>query len=107
MLFGGSSQVGVGDLSGPIGIFNIIGQVMSQGWIALLAFAAFLSVNVGVLNLLPIPALDGGRILFISIEGVTRRKISKNVENIINNIFFFLLMALLIYVTFNDILRLF
>lgn len=107
LLFGGSSQVGVSDLSGPIGIFNIVGQVMSQGFIALLSFMAFLSVNVGVLNLLPIPALDGGRILFISIEGITRKKISRDAENLINNIFFFLLMALLIYVTINDIFRIF
>jgi regulator of sigma E protease len=80
---------------------------MSQGFIALLSFMAFLSVNVGVLNLLPIPALDGGRILFISIEGITRKKISRDAENLINNIFFFLLMALLIYVTINDIFRIF
>lgn len=107
LLFGRSKQVNVSDLSGPVGIFNIIGQVMNQGFIALLSFAAFLSVNVGVMNLLPIPALDGGRILFISIEGVTRKKIPKNVDNIVNNIFFFLLMALFIYVTINDVLRIF
>ena len=105
-LFGGSKQVGVSDLSGRVGIFNVIGKMMSQGFLTLLAFTAFLSVNVGVLNLLPIPALDGGRMLFITIEAVTRKKIPKKVDNLVNNIFFFLLMGLLIYVTINDIIRL-
>lgn len=107
LLLGGSKQIGVNDLSGPIGIFNIIGQVMKQGFISLLAFTAFLSVNVGVLNLLPIPALDGGRVLFITYEGISRRKISRKAENIINNVFFILLMLLFVYVTINDVLRIF
>ncbi len=105
LLFGGSKQIGVGDLSGPIGIFNLIGQIMRQGVLALLSFTAFLSVNIGVLNLLPIPALDGGRILFISIEGVTRKKIPRKVENMVNNIFFILLMLLFVYVAINDVIR--
>lgn len=107
LLFGGSSQIGVSDLSGPVGIFNIIGQIMQQGVLALFAFTAFLSVNIGVLNLLPIPALDGGKILFISYEAVTRRKIPRNVENTINNVVFILLMLLFVYVMINDVIRIF
>lgn len=106
-LFGGSKQIGVGQLSGPVGIFNIVGQIARQGFLSLLTFVAFLSVNIGILNLLPIPALDGGRILFISIEGITRKRIPRKTENLVNNLFFFLLMLLFVYVTFNDILRLF
>lgn len=107
LLFGGSNQIGVSDLSGPIGIFNIIGQIMQQGALALISFTAFLSVNIGVLNLLPIPALDGGRILFISYESITRRKIPRNFENIVNNVFFILLMVFFVYVMINDVLRIF
>lgn len=107
LLFGGSSQIGAKDLNGPVGIFNIVGHFRSQGFLALASFAAFLSVNIGILNLLPIPALDGGRILFISIESITKKKISRKTENIINNVFFFLLMALFLYVTINDILKIF
>ncbi len=106
LLFGGSKQVGVSDLSGPIGIFSIVSQVRSNGVLALLSFTAFLSVNVGVLNLLPIPVLDGGRIVFISIEAVTKKKIPRKVENLIINIFFILMMVLFVYVAFNDIIRL-
>ena len=68
---------------------------------------AYLSINVGIINLLPFPAFDGGRILFLFIEKIFRRPVSKNVENIIHSIGFFLILALLVYVTFNDILRLF
>jgi regulator of sigma E protease len=107
LLMGGSKQIGLNDLSGPVGIFNVIGQVRKQGILALFWFTAFLSVNVGILNLLPIPVLDGGRIVFISYEAITRKKISRKVENIIINIFFILMMLLMLYVTFNDILRLF
>jgi regulator of sigma E protease len=106
-LFGGSKQIGVGDLSGPVGIFKIVGFYASGGILSLLAFIAFLSVNIGIINLLPIPALDGGRILFISIEAVTRKKIPRKVDAIVNNVFFVLLLLLLLFVTFKDIVRLF
>lgn len=107
LLFGGSEQIGVNDLSGPVGIFNIVGMYVQAGFIALLGFIAFLSVNIGIMNLLPIPALDGGKVLFISIEAITKKRIPRNVDNIVNNIFFILLMVLFVYITFNDILRLF
>lgn len=107
LLFGGSDQIGLNDLSGPVGIFNIVGQYAKQGLGAYLWFVAFLSVNIGVMNLLPIPALDGGRLVFLGIEAVIRRPLNKKVENTANNVMFFLLMALFVYVTFFDILRLF
>ena len=100
-------QVGVGNLSSFVGIFGVIEKYINQGFLVLLSFMAMLSVNIGIVNLLPIPALDGGRILFLLIEKITRKKPSKKVENIINTVFFVLLMILFVYVTINDIIRLF
>ncbi|MBR6071951.1 MAG: site-2 protease family protein [Acholeplasmatales bacterium] len=100
-------QVGVSNLSSFVGIFGVIEKYINRGFIPLLAFVAMLSVNIGIVNLLPIPALDGGRILFLLIEKITRKKISKKAELIINGIFFVLIMVLFVYVTINDIIRLF
>lgn len=102
----GIRQVGVSDLSSFVGIFSLVETFIGAGFLSLLAFTALLSVNLGVMNLLPIPALDGGRIVFLGYELVTRKKPSKKVENIINNIFFILLLILFVVVTYNDILRL-
>lgn len=107
LLFGGSDQISVSSLSGPVGIFNIVGQYARQGIASFIYFVAFLSVNIGVMNLLPIPALDGGRLVFLGIEAVTRKPLNRKVENTANNVMFILLMALFVYVTFFDILRLF
>lgn len=100
-------QVGVSDLSSFVGIFSMVSNYIGAGFLSLLSFVALLSVNIGVMNLLPIPALDGGRIVFLGYELVTRRKPSKKVENIINNIFFILILILFVFITYNDILRLF
>ncbi len=100
-------QVGVKDMSSFVGIFGMVQQYIMAGFIPLLAFTALLSVNIGVMNLLPIPALDGGRLMFLLYELITRRKPSKKVEATLNNVFFILLMIFFLYVTFNDILRLF
>ena len=100
-------QVGVKDMSSFVGIFSMIQSFVMAGFIPLLAFTALLSVNIGVMNLLPIPALDGGRLVFLLYELITRRKPNKKVEATINNVFFILLMIFFLYVTFNDILRLF
>lgn len=102
---GGVRQVGVSDLSSFVGIFDLVKTFVGSGLLSLMAFMAMLSVNIGVMNLLPIPALDGGRIVFLGYELVTRKKPSKKVENIINNVFFILLLILFVYVTYNDILR--
>ena len=99
--------VAVKDLSGPVGIYTVVGEQASQGIQSILYLIAFLSINVGVINLIPFPAFDGGRILFLIIEKILRKPIPTKVENTVNNIGFLLLMALMIYVTFNDILRLF
>ena len=102
-----TGHVAVKELSGPVGIYTVVGEQAKNGLESILYLIAFLSMNVGVINLLPFPAFDGGRVLFLIIEKITGKAIPTKVENIINNIGFLLLMLLMIYVTFNDILRLF
>ena len=100
-------KVGVNQLSGPVGIYSIVDSQAEQGIEAILYLMAYLSINVGLINLLPFPAFDGGRILFLLIEKIFRKPVSKKVEGMIHTIGFFLILALLAYVTLNDILRLF
>lgn len=101
-----NEDLGLGDLSGPIGIFSLVSQTTAQGLLSILSFTAFLSINIGLLNLLPIPALDGGRLVFLGIEAVTRKPLNRKLENSINNIMFFILIGLFIFVAYNDIMRL-
>jgi|GEM_PF-7022449 len=107
MLFNPNDQIGLGDLTGPVGIFQIIGRTARQGIIPLLAFTSFFSVNLGIINLLPIPLFDGGRILIESIEGVSRKKLNKKVINRIFLVTGLLLIALTFFILFKDISRLF
>ena len=102
-----TGKVGVSQLSGPVGIYSIIDKQAEEGLEAVLYLVAYLSINVGIINLLPFPAFDGGRILFLIIEKIFKRPVSKKVENIIHSIGFMLIIALLIYVTIMDIGRLF
>ena len=76
-----------------------------MGWIYALQFTALLSVNLGIINILPIPALDGGRLLFILIEKIRGKTVKKNVENIIHTVGFAFLMILIVLVTYRDIIR--
>ncbi len=99
--------VKVNQLSGPVGIASIVGQAKVAGLASLLSLTALLSINVGVINLLPFPAFDGGRILFLVIEKIKGSPVDAKVENTIHTIGFILLILLMIYVTFNDILKLF
>jgi len=104
-LFKRNSTVGLSDLSGPVGIFVATSSIAQGGIIPLLNWTAILSVNIGFLNILPLPALDGGRLAFLGYEAVTKKKPNTKVENIIHLIGFFLFMALFVFVTFNDVLR--
>ncbi|MDO5569028.1 MAG: RIP metalloprotease RseP [bacterium] len=104
-LFTGS--ISVSELSGPVGIYSIVDEQAKQGIDSLLYLVAFLSINVGFINLLPFPAFDGGRILFLIIEKIKGSPVNPKVENTIHNIGFCLLIILMLYVTFNDVLRLF
>ena len=101
-----SKDVGVKDLSGPVGIFALIKNSLAGGFVNYVYFLGFLSVNIGLVNLLPIPALDGGRIVFVGVEAVTKKKVNKKFEDTLTTIVFILLMLLLLYISFNDVLRL-
>ena len=98
--------VSVKQLSGPVGIYSIVGEQSKAGISNILYLMAFLSINVGFLNLIPLPAFDGGHILFIIIEKIKGSPVSPKVENMIHTVGLFLLMLLMVYITFNDILRL-
>ena len=104
----------VNDLSGPVGIVDAIGssveEAKSEGtvvmWMQMFYWAILLSANLGVMNLLPLPALDGGRLVFLLIEAVTKKKVNPNIEGLIHFAGFVLLMALMVFVFMNDIKRL-
>ena len=99
--------ISISQLSGPVGIFSIVGDQSSAGIMNIIYLIAFLSINVGFINLLPIPAFDGGHILFIIIEKIKGSPVNPETENKIHTIGLFLLMLLMVVITFNDILRLF
>jgi regulator of sigma E protease len=99
--------VKLSDLSGPVGIYSIVGQQRSAGVANIIYLLAFLSINVGFMNLLPIPAFDGGHILFIIIELIKGSPVKPEIENKIHTIFLILLMLLMVVITINDIIRLF
>ena len=93
-------------LAGPVGIAQITGEVVRVGFSPLLEFAAFLSINLGIINLFPLPALDGGRIVFILLEWVRRgKRISPRTEGLTHTIGFLLLMGVILAITYQDIIR--
>lgn len=96
----------INDLSGPVGIVSAIGQAASYGLEDFLTLLALLSVNLGIMNLLPLPALDGGKLVFLIWEGVTGKPVSSKVQEYTSVIGFALLFALLLFATYNDIIRL-
>jgi regulator of sigma E protease len=107
--FIGLSLRGQGDLSqvsGPVGIVGMVGDAADFGLAYFLGFVAFISLNLAAINLVPFPALDGGRILFVIIEAVIRRPIKPKVANIVNSVGFLILIALMIFITYRDILKL-
>ena len=95
------------NVAGPLGIAQMAGQQARRGFLDLISFMAFLSLNLAILNLLPIPVLDGGHILFLFIELIIRREIPLKVKLIIQQAGMALLLALMIFVFYNDILRIF
>ena len=100
-------KYGINDLSGPIGVVDAIGQASSMGLVELLALASFITINVGIFNLLPIPALDGGRIVFLVIEGIRRKPIKPEYEGYVHFIGLALLLILMLVVSVSDIVKLF
>lgn len=94
------------ELGGPIRIAELAGQQMEAGWMNLLYFMGLLSVNLGILNLLPIPVLDGGHLVFLTLEGIRRRPLSDWAMETAQKIGIVLLLSLMVFVFYNDILRL-
>lgn len=102
-----TGKLGVNDLSGPVGIYEVVDEQAQYGISSLLYLLAYLSINVGVINLIPFPAFDGGHILFLLIEKIRRKPVSNNVEATITGIGFICLILLMIYVTCHDVINLF
>jgi regulator of sigma E protease len=94
------------NLTGPVGIVGVVGQAAEFGFIYLLSFTAFISLNLAVINLVPFPALDGGRLLFLLIEKIKGSRIKPAVANTANAIGFGLLMILMVVITYHDIVKL-
>lgn len=102
-----TGKAAVTDLAGPVGVGQVIGQAMSVSLSSLFNMIAFLTINIGVFNLLPIPALDGGRLIFLIIEGIRRKPINPKYEGYVHAVGLILLLLLMVFVFFNDIVRLF
>jgi regulator of sigma E protease len=105
LLFTG--HVGLQDLSGPVGIFKMTGEFAQQGLAILMKWAAVLSINLGLFNLLPLPALDGGRLAFLLVEALRGRPVDPHKEGMVHFLGFAFLMLLILVVTWNDLQRLF
>lgn len=101
-----TGQVSSEGVAGPVGIIQLIGESARFGWINVANLTALISINLGLINLLPIPALDGGRLFFLIIEAVRGgRKVEPEKENLVHFIGFALLMGLMVFITYKDIIR--
>lgn len=96
----------LGAIAGPIGIYSLISDASRLGFVYLLNFTALISINLAILNLLPFPALDGGRLLFVVIEAIIRRPIKPQIANILNTVGFVLLLLLMAVIAISDIFKL-
>lgn len=102
-----TGKLSLNNLSGPIGIYSVVAEVSKTGILNILYLIAYLCINVGFINLLPIPAFDGCRILFLIIEKIKGSKVNQKVENMVHSIGFVFLMILMVLITYNDIIRIF
>jgi len=100
-------EVGVDQLSGPVGIAYVTSHFAVQGIMPLLVFASIININLGIFNLLPLPALDGGHITFIIIEAIIGKPVSPKIQHRIAIVGFVLFMGLFVFTFFNDIFRFF
>ncbi|MEK7608860.1 MAG: RIP metalloprotease RseP, partial [Patescibacteria group bacterium] len=97
----------MGEVAGPVGIAALTGEAYTMGWAYLFNLVAILSVNLAILNILPFPALDGGRLIFLAVEKIKGSPVSHKIENTVNAAGFVLLLALMAFVTWKDIARFF
>lgn len=93
------------NVAGPVGIVSLVGKASHEGVMQLLTFIALISINLGVINLIPFPALDGGRLLFLGIEKVIGRTVNPKITNMLNTAGFLLLIAFMLFITYKDILK--
>ena len=101
-----SGRFGIESVSGPIGIAETVGNAATTSGLNFLNIIAILSINLGVVNLLPFPALDGGRFIFLIIEGIRRKPINRDVEGYINLVGMIILFAFMIFISFKDVFKL-
>ncbi len=101
-----TGRIAVNNLSGPVGIVSAIGQASSLGLQPLLLLLALITINLGIFNLIPIPALDGGRLVFLILEAIRKKPIQQKYEIAVNAAGFVLLIGLMVFATFNDITKL-
>ena len=107
--FFGQIFVGHADFSqvtGPVGLVGMVGNVQALGFVYVLSFVALISINLSIVNLLPIPALDGGRLFIVAIEAIRRKNISPKIFNVANTVSFGLLIILMLIITFRDVAKL-
>ena len=97
---------GINDVSGPVGIVSMMSQQISEGMYMILYLVFIISLNLGIMNLLPLPALDGGRLVFLIIEGIIRKRIPPEKEGYVHALGLLLLFGFMIFVTYKDIVRL-
>ena len=102
-----SGRLSIKMLSGPVGLYSVVGQAASNGFFNILALIALFSINVGFINILPFPAFDGGWVMFLVIEKIKGSPVKEKTQAILNTIGFYLLMLLMLYITFNDVLKFF
>ena len=93
-------------LGGPILIAKMTGDAARVGLASLLSFTAFLSLQLGILNLMPIPVLDGGHVLFLSLEAILRKPVNAKIRDLAQQVGFFLLLGFILYISYNDVMRL-
>lgn len=101
-----TGKISISAMSGPVGIYSVVGETRSAGVESVIYLIAYLSINLGIMNILPIPALDGGHLLFLIIEKIRGKKIDEKIEGITTTIFFALLLLLMLYITIHDVIRL-
>lgn len=101
-----TGKLSLGALSGPVGIYSVVGAAANQGIISLIYLTAYISINVGFINFLPLPAFDGGHLLFLVIGKIKGSEVDPKLENTIHSIGMFLLLALMVLITYNDIIKL-
>ncbi|MBQ3427096.1 MAG: site-2 protease family protein [Clostridia bacterium] len=104
-----TGRIGMDQMSGPVGVVSEVNTVVHSGagsWLNILMLTALLTINLGVFNLLPIPALDGGRLMFMLFELITRRRVPPEKEGVVHAIGFALLIGLIIFISYHDIVKL-